>query len=69
MTSDLQDKSVKRKPLHLITCDAQLADRAYTVYAAMRRAETAHPELLEIPLWNVYRAGAYEMFARAFELI
>lgn len=68
MTTDLQDTCAKRKPLHVITCDAELAGSAYMVYAAMRRAEINQPELLQIPLWNAYKAGAYAWFERAFEV-
>jgi len=68
MTTDLTDNCATGKPLRVITCDAVMADSAYLVYAAMKRAEIEQPDLLKIRLWNAYKAGAWELFMRAFEV-
>jgi hypothetical protein len=69
MSADLQDTRADGKPLPIITCDAKLADQAYVLYSAMRRAEIETPDLLKIPLWNAFKASAYCWFERAFELV
>lgn len=69
MHDEIQDNRAQGKPLPVISCDAELADSAYLVYAAMRRAEVECPALLNIPLWNSYKAGAWVWFNRAFDVI
>jgi len=69
MPDAIQDGHVQIKPVPIITCDADLADSAYLVYAAMKRAEIECPALLNIPLWNAYKAGAWAWFNRAFDVL
>lgn len=52
----------------VITCDSAIADSAYLVYAAMKRAEIDCPDLIKIPLWNSFKASAWVWFIRAFEV-
>ena len=67
MNTHLQDSCVTRKALRVITCDAVIADSAYLVYAAMKRAEIDCPDLIKIPLWNSFKACAWVWFFCAFE--
>ena len=69
MSADLQDTCATGKPLRVIKCEAALADSAYLIYAEMKRAEIDQPDLLKLPLWNAYKAGAWAWFVRAFEVI
>jgi len=64
----LQDNCVTRKALRVITCDADIADSAYLVYATMKRAEIDCHDLLKVPLWNSFKASARVCFIRAFEV-
>lgn len=64
----LQDNYVTRKALRVITCDAKQADEAFAVYAAMKRAEITEPMLLQISMWQSFRALAFAMFMTAFEV-
>jgi hypothetical protein len=44
------------------------AEKAYLVYAAMKRAEVRETRLTTNLLWNVLKALSYEIFLQAFEV-
>lgn len=44
------------------------AEKAYLVYAAMKRAEVQEARLTTNPLWNVLKALSYEVFLQAFKV-
>lgn len=53
--------------LPVIHFDHIAAEKAYLVYAAMKRAEIQQPVLATLPLWNALKACAWEWFTRCFE--
>lgn len=60
MPRDLQDNSV--------SCNHRIADDAFAVYSAMKRAEVALPDLAKFGPWLKNRTLAYVMFLQAFEV-
>lgn len=42
--------------------DAERANHAFEVHAALLRAETETPDLKSNPLWTIHRQDAYERF-------
>lgn len=54
--------------MKVIHFDHIAAEKAYLVYAAMKRTEVREPALLAVPLWNVFKALSYAMFEQAFEV-
>lgn len=53
--------------MKVIHFDHVAAEKAYLVYAAMKRAEVQQPALLSLPLWNALKAVSFEWFTRCFE--
>lgn len=51
----------------VILCDLAAAEKAYLVYAAMKRAEIDQPTLINLPLWNSLKAVSFEWFTRCFD--
>lgn len=51
-----------------IRFDQVEAEKAYLVYAAMKRAEVREATLPQVPLWNVLKALSFAVFLEAFEV-
>ncbi len=54
--------------IRLIRFEQVEAEKAYLVYAAMKRAEVREATLPQVPLWNVLKALSFAVFLEAFEV-
>ena len=57
-----------RQPLTILM-DQRSAEQAWLLYQALMQAARQEPRLLDDPLFQVFRAEAYERFEHAFTVL
>lgn len=62
------NRSAQSDSIRVTRFDHVEAEKAYLVYAAMKRTEVREPALLAVPLWNVLKALSFAVFEQAFEV-